>query len=611
MKGSATMTDINKEYEKEYYDEYRNRYYNPDDDDAEPGINLNWKRIQKGFHRVAAGDQETAETLFGMQANLETLNTDVEEIKTAVDDLNNAVETAEQAAEAAAASEAAAQAAQAAIEEIAESIPEDYTELSDDVSELKNALNIIEGAFDTEIYDITPYTSTSGKFINIDGNPTDSASCSYKTIPIESNLVGKTLSISGSSWQMVRPYVFIGTSGNISYPSAGGSTPVQNTDIPFVPNEVGTLYINVYASGSTIHIGKVTYEGITDTIDVDAIPVDEVANEIKDAISFEIVNLGTLISPKILNGNTGEITDGTNQIQRVTDYIAVTPDTSYLITTEANYARGLYAWYDENKTFISGVVADSGSTYTHLFGERIQSPENASYIVIGFIYQNSYPFPVLMKGNMTSVAPSKRWTGKKWAIIGDSLSRSYSVTGIHYHELIAGATGISRYNLSESGCGYAKGNTNFMNQALSVPVDTDVVTLFGSGNDASSGLELGNASDTGTTTVAGCVNTTIDNLISVKPIMQVGIITPAPWHNNMPYDNNWMERYANLIVEICKRRSIPCLDLFHCIGLDTNNPDVISGAYSHDEGNATHLDEVGQNFITPRILHFMESLLIN
>ena len=138
------MTDINKEYEKEYYDEYRNNYYNPDDDDGEPGINLNWKRIQKGFHDVAGNDQETAETLSGMQTNLETLNTDVETLKTDVDeikesikDLNAAVETAEQAAEVAAASEAAAQAAQAAIEEIAESIPEDYSDLSDDVDKVK------------------------------------------------------------------------------------------------------------------------------------------------------------------------------------------------------------------------------------------------------------------------------------------------------------------------------------------------------------------------------------------------------------------------------------------------------------------------------------------
>ena len=148
MKGSATMTDINKEYEKEYYDEYRNNYYNPDDDNGEPGINLNWKRIQKGFHSVAANDQETAETLSGMQANLETLNTDVEtlktdveEIKTDVDDLNTAVETAEQAAAAASASEAAAEAAQAAIEEIAESIPADYTTLSNKVTVLKSQLN--------------------------------------------------------------------------------------------------------------------------------------------------------------------------------------------------------------------------------------------------------------------------------------------------------------------------------------------------------------------------------------------------------------------------------------------------------------------------------------
>lgn len=140
MKGSATMTDINKEYEKEYYDEYRNNYYNPDDDDGEPGINLNWKRIQKGFHNVAGNNTETAETISGMQVNIETLNTDVYEIKESVDDLNTAVETAEQAAAAASASEAAAEAAQAAIEDIAESIPADYTALTNDVTDLKSHL---------------------------------------------------------------------------------------------------------------------------------------------------------------------------------------------------------------------------------------------------------------------------------------------------------------------------------------------------------------------------------------------------------------------------------------------------------------------------------------
>lgn len=90
MKGSATMTDINKEYEKEYYDEYRNNYYNPDDDDGEPGINLNWKRIQKGFHSVAGNDTETAETLSGMQADYTELSDDVSELKNALSAMDTA-----------------------------------------------------------------------------------------------------------------------------------------------------------------------------------------------------------------------------------------------------------------------------------------------------------------------------------------------------------------------------------------------------------------------------------------------------------------------------------------------------------------------------------------
>lgn len=41
-----------------YYDEYENQFYNPDDDDAKPGANLNWKKIQRGFKRVEGATAE-------------------------------------------------------------------------------------------------------------------------------------------------------------------------------------------------------------------------------------------------------------------------------------------------------------------------------------------------------------------------------------------------------------------------------------------------------------------------------------------------------------------------------------------------------------------------
>lgn len=482
--------------------------------------------------------------------------------------------------------------------------------VGDQLGDLKSALNIVEGAFDATVTDITPSTPTTGKYISYaTGQEVDTASGKYYTLSVGSELIGKTLTISGSSWYNMLPYVFVGVSSEIVYPENVDSTSAkQYTGLEFVPDEAGTLYVNVYVSGPNVHVGKIETDEITDAIKVSALPIDDIGDSLTDAISFSPVDLGNLISPKILNGTTGAITNGTNEIQRVTDYISVDPDTWYMITTEANYERGLYAWYDSNQTFISGAIANEGSSYTHLYCERVKSPSNAAYIVIGFIFQNPYPFPALFKGVSTSIYPSKRWAGKTWALIGDSLTASYVYTGAHYYEYISAATGISIANHAVSGEGYTDG---FVTQSLQISASDDIVTIFGSGNDASSGLPLGVPSDTGTSTIAGYINTVIDNVYSINPVIQLGIITPTPWKNNMPYDDGWMEDYANLITTICKLRSIPCLDLYHCTGLDTNSTYVQAQAYSRDGGNATHLNEIGQKHIAPRIQTFLETLLIH
>jgi lysophospholipase L1-like esterase len=182
---------------------------------------------------------------------------------------------------------------------------------------------------------------------------------------------------------------------------------------------------------------------------------------------------------------------------------------------------------------------------------------------------------------------------------------------MHYFDYIAGATGISIHNMGVSGSGYAKGGSdNFMTRISNVPTDSDVVTIFGSGNDGSSGLSLGTASDTGTTTLGGVINTTIDNLYVIMPVVKLGIVTPTPWVNNMPLDEGFMESYSNLLVEICKRRSIPCLDLYHCSNLNPNSSQVRTIAYSNDEGNGVHPNELGHKLIASHFKSFLETLLM-
>lgn len=484
------------------------------------------------------------------------------------------------------------------------------TKVKTDVDNVENRLvfdeyeiNAVRSAFENNITPFALSAFTSGKYIDNNGVEQSNQSMSYASCSITDDDVGKTIYIDGSAWYDIKPFVFVGASGNIvrSMVAAVGSTITQYTDLVFKPVESGTLYINRYASGSNVQNAKAYYN---------AVGILSETN-FSDAISYNPVQLGTLIDMKLINATTGAITDGSSNTQQITDFIEVKGDTYYLISTEMYYGYGLYVWYDENKNFISGKPSESGSSQTQIFCERVKSPSNAAYLVIGFIYQTSFPFPFLMEGKMNAAYPSQRWHGLKWTGIGDSITESYKVTGAHYFDLICASTGISFVNKGVSGTGYAKGTSNFMTRALTVDADSDVVTFFGSGNDASSGLPLGAATDTGTETIAGCINTAINNLHSVMPVVQLGIITPTPWQGNMPSDDGFMENYSNLIVEICRLRSIPCLDLFHCSNLNPNSATVRAIAYSRDDGGGTHPSEVGHAIIAPRFLAFLESLLMH
>lgn len=206
----------------------------------------------------------------------------------------------------------------------------------------------------------------------------------------------------------------------------------------------------------------------------------------------------------------------------------------------------------------------------------------------------------------------KMWTGKKWAAVGDSLTEVNQRTTKHYHDYIAEDTGITVINLGHSGAGYyaRPSDYTFRRRVNDVPLDSDVVTIFGSGNDI--GKEsLGDVTDTEATTLCGCINITLDNLYARMPVVQLGIITPTPWINYAPMTpGNAMELYCEAIIEICRRRSIPCLDLYHCSNLRPDDATFRQLAYSKDDGGGVHPDETGHFLIASRFKSFLGTLLM-
>ena len=214
-------------------------------------------------------------------------------------------------------------------------------------------------------------------------------------------------------------------------------------------------------------------------------------------------------------------------------------------------------------------------------------------------------------------AESDKWQGKKWVCVGDSLTEINARTNMHYFDYVAEKTNISVVNMGVSGTGYARGGDyNFYTRIANVPTDADVITIFGSGNDLDAGLNLGDPDDSvSDNTLCGYINGTIDLLLSTfltaGKVLNLGIVTPTPWIGSTPSTpNNNMEQYCDAIIEICRRKGVPCLDLYHCSNLFPDNATFRQLAYSKDEGNGVHPDETGHKLIAPRFKGFLETLLL-
>ena len=270
--------------------------------------------------------------------------------------------------------------------------------------------------------------------------------------------------------------------------------------------------------------------------------------------------------------------------------------------------------YNDTSVFDIG-AQDTWVTIEKVF--TVSEGDTVNYIC-GKSYINFYPFYV-RNIKVISLEPKlEGWEGKKWAAVGDSITEKNGKALKQYHDYIAESTGITVVNMGVSGTGYKQyedTNNAFYQRILNVPTDADVVTIFGSGNDLGGSYTLGDVTDTGTDTLCGCINTTIDNLYSVLPTVQLGIITPNPWGSFNPSDDtNLMAQYSAKIVEICRLRGIPCLDLYHCSGMRPWDDTFCSYAYNMnaagDDYDRVHPNSAGHAIFAPRIKAFLQSLII-
>lgn len=278
----------------------------------------------------------------------------------------------------------------------------------------------------------------------------------------------------------------------------------------------------------------------------------------------------------------------------------------YQITCGGSFECNPYHWFDKDGVPVDYAPVLPATNYvSNIY--TVVCPMNARILKVAN-YNSATPVVREIKG----YGSEAKWKHLKWCCLGDSLTEVNSRTSKHYFDYVSETTGINVVNMGVGGTGYKRGyeeNKAFYQRVVNVPADCDVVTIFGSGNDNTYFSTIGNPTDKGTNTLCGCINSTIDSLYSINPLMKIGIVSPTPWVNHTPDTNSKFKDYSKALKEICELRGIPFLDLYHLSGFRPNDETYRNLVFSKDDGNGVHPNEVGHKIISSHFYHFLESLI--
>lgn len=280
--------------------------------------------------------------------------------------------------------------------------------------------------------------------------------------------------------------------------------------------------------------------------------------------------------------------------------------------------------YDEDKNYINNSMDNTGHIIYTI-------PEGAKYITVSYVNTTYDDFTVIpgtkrparyvnsVERKFLDSTHTAKWYGLKWTAMGDSLTEYNFRAQKNYIEYIAEKTGLMPTNLGVSGTGYRRGinnNNSFYNRVSTIPSDCDALTIFGSLNDLGDDQTIGTIDDTiSDDTVFGYVNATIDAIYSQKPTINIGIISPTPWKDSKPWsETDAATQYANGLKQICYRRGIPFLDLYHCSNLRPWDATARNLFYKNDIVDGVnagcHPDSDGHKMIATKIEAFLSSLLM-
>ena len=263
-----------------------------------------------------------------------------------------------------------------------------------------------------------------------------------------------------------------------------------------------------------------------------------------------------------------------------------TSDDLYIVMSVASKNRTAYLWTE-----------DAGSS----FGSNTN--------------KNAYKYDTFKLKNVlpSDFEQNNSLYGKKWLAIGDSITEgsgaSEGGTSYNYTYYIRNRTGCFTTNGGVSNTSIARRGDledDIWKRYATYGDDFDYITVFAGTNDHGNNIEIGEWGDETEKTLYGAMKILCEGMLTKWLGKKIGFILPLPKNNGADYSypNESFTPYINCIEDVCKRYSIPVLDLYRGSGL-APKIETVKGALMPD---GLHPNKKGHELISFKIQRFLESL---
>ena len=220
---------------------------------------------------------------------------------------------------------------------------------------------------------------------------------------------------------------------------------------------------------------------------------------------------------------------------------------------------------------------------------------------------NKNLLPSTIEGGYTS-----RWKGKKWVVLGDSIS---VLSEKNYHDFVGKDLGLTVNNLAVSGRTMLDG----IKLVETMSSNYDLVTVFYGANDQGYNCSIGEFNDGVDFNTNNSFYARVQEMIRLlklkNPDAQIVFFTPirrsVSGEGYQEYFVNAVGKttkdYGEVIKDCCERYGIHCLDLYE-YGVDPREA-WVREKYFLTTTDGTHLNPLGQaTFIAPKVRDFLEKI---